>query len=244
MRSKIFFLLLLFSFSHSLSFIKIGHRGACGYEPENTLRSFLKALELGCDMVELDVHLCASGELVVIHDETVDRTTNGTGFVSEKTCDELKTFDAGKGECIPTLREVLDAVDRRMKINIELKGRGTADSVVQLIKEYVQEKNWNYGDFLVTSFDHYALQKISKANAKIPLGILVYCASICADHMARAVGACCVVVNHKVVHKKFVDDLHAQGLSVFVFSINDPDGVVNAQNCAVDGIISDVPDIL
>ena len=83
--------------------VKVGHRGAAGHEPENTLRSFRRAMELGADMVELDVHICGSGELVVIHDETVDRTTDGTGEVAKLTLDELKTLDAGRGERIPTL---------------------------------------------------------------------------------------------------------------------------------------------
>src|SRR6056297_2287931 len=104
--------------------LKIGHRGAMGYEPENTLRSFKKAIELNVDMVELDVYVCSSGELVVIHDDKVDKTTNGKGYVSEKSFDELRKLDAGMGEKIPTLQEVLDLIDKRAKVNIELKGKG------------------------------------------------------------------------------------------------------------------------
>jgi glycerophosphoryl diester phosphodiesterase len=77
-------------------FLKIGHRGAAGHAPENTLLSFQKAMDLGVDMIELDVYVCKTGELVVIHDEKVDRTTNGTGYVREKTLDELKILDAGQ----------------------------------------------------------------------------------------------------------------------------------------------------
>ena len=88
--------------------LRIGHRGAAGHAPENTLVSFEKAIDLGCDMTELDVHICGSGELVVIHDETVDRTTNGSGRVSELTLREIKILDAGDGEEIPTLEEVLE----------------------------------------------------------------------------------------------------------------------------------------
>ena len=102
--------------------VKVGHRGAAGHEPENTLRSFRKALDLGADMVELDVHLCGTGELVVIHDETVDRTTDGSGSVRDMPFHELRGLDAGKGERIPTLREVLDLLEGRAGVNIELKG--------------------------------------------------------------------------------------------------------------------------
>ncbi len=105
--------------------LRIGHRGAAGHEPENTLLSLNKAVELGCDMTEIDVHVCASGEVVVIHDEEVYRTTNGTGFVSQMSLDALKALDAGKGESIPTLEEVLSALKGRIQLNIELKGEGT-----------------------------------------------------------------------------------------------------------------------
>jgi len=104
-------------------FLKIGHRGAMGYEPENTLRSFKKALDLKVDMIELDVYVCKSDELIVIHDDKVDRTTNGQGYVVNKTFEELRTLDAGKNEKIPTLSEVLNLVNRKAKLNIELKGK-------------------------------------------------------------------------------------------------------------------------
>ena len=133
--------------------LRIGHRGACGYEPENTLRSFNHAIQLGVDIVELDVHICQSGEIMVIHDIKVDRTTNGTGFVGDKTLDELKTLDAGKGEQIPTLQEVLDQINRRVKVNIELKGNSTAKPVLKLLEKYIKEAGWSYNDFLISSFN-------------------------------------------------------------------------------------------
>src|SRR4029453_18194831 len=103
-------------------FLCIGHRGACGHEPENTLRSIRRALELRVDGIEIDVRL-AGGELVVLHDARVDRTTNGHGYVFRKSLRELRLLDAGKGERIPTLREVFETVDRHAFINVELKGR-------------------------------------------------------------------------------------------------------------------------
>lgn len=105
--------------------ICFGHRGACGHEPENTLRSVRRALELGADGIEVDVHL-ADGRLVVIHDDTLNRTTNGTGPVAEKSFACLRSLNAGQGERIPTLEEVFDTVNRRAIVNIELKGLGTA----------------------------------------------------------------------------------------------------------------------
>ena len=115
--------------------LRIGHRGAAGRAPENTLFSFEKAVLLGCDMTELDVHLCRSGEIVVIHDETVDRTTDGSGRVSDLTLNELKLLNAGQGEAIPTLYEVLSLLRDMISLNIELKGLGTAKPVSDLVKE-------------------------------------------------------------------------------------------------------------
>src|SRR6202012_4908706 len=115
-----------------------GHRGARGHEPENTVRSVRRALELGADGVEVDVHL-ADGELVVIHDETMFRTNNGRGHVADKTFAELRLLDAGAGERIPTLAEIFDAVNRRAVINVELKGPHTAAPVAELIVEYVKD---------------------------------------------------------------------------------------------------------
>jgi len=105
-----------------------GHRGARGHEPENTLRSVRKALELGADGIEVDVYF-VDGRLMVIHDDTLNRTTNGKGPVAGRTFAELRALDAGKGERIPTLAEVFDAVNHRAVINMELKGPGTAAPV-------------------------------------------------------------------------------------------------------------------
>src|ERR1700691_2371330 len=96
----------------------IAHRGASGYEPENTLASFKKALEIGVDGIELDVHLSKDGNVMVIHDSWVNRTTNGIGRVENKTLKELQKLDAGNGEKIPTLQEVLDVINRKVLINI------------------------------------------------------------------------------------------------------------------------------
>src|SRR3989344_9380836 len=127
--------------------LKIGHRGACGYAPENTLKSFQRAIDLGVDAIELDVQLCKSGELIVMHDNTVDRTTDGSGFIKKLKLKDLKKLDAGEGERIPTLEEVLNLVDRRVKVNIELKGPKTAKPALKLIDEYIKKKGGNLDVF-------------------------------------------------------------------------------------------------
>ncbi len=140
--------------------LKIGHRGAMGHEPENTMLSFQRAIEFGVDMVELDIHLCHSGELVVIHDETVDRTTNGSGRVKDKSLVTLQGLDAGFGQKISTLMEILNFIDKKVKVNIELKGEGTVEPLYKIIQKYISKHGWSYEDFYVSSFDHYKLKKI------------------------------------------------------------------------------------
>ena len=138
--------------------IKIGHRGAKGFIAENTLESFQKALDLGVDAVELDVHLCASGELVVFHDFTVDRMTNGSGEVHKMTLSELKALKVSNQYEIPTLTEVFDLIDRKCWINVELKGHETAQAAVEIIEKYTSEKGWQYEDFIVSSFQKEELE--------------------------------------------------------------------------------------
>src|SRR5208283_430434 len=149
-----------------------GHRGARGHEPENTLRSVWKALELGANGIEVDVHL-ADGRLIVIHDDTLDRTTNGAGSVAEKSFSYLRSLDAGQGERIPTLAEVFDAANRRAVINVELKGPGTAAPVVRLINRYVRAGGWRYEDFLVSSFDLAQIQTAKELQSEIRTGALI-----------------------------------------------------------------------
>ena len=110
----------------------IGHRGACGLEPENTLRSVQRAMDLGVDMVEIDIYE-HEGRLIVMHDETLDRTTNGVGKYSDYSLDHLRKLDAGKGERIPYLEEVIELTRDKVGLNIEIKGRGVVPLLDQTI---------------------------------------------------------------------------------------------------------------
>src|SRR3990172_151413 len=126
--------------SHKI--LRVGHRGAGGYAPENTLASFRKALELKVDMFELDVRLCRSGEVVVLHDETVDRTTDGSGAAGDLSFSQLKKLEAGRGEKIPTLEEVLELAAGKCGVNIELKGENTEQPVAGIIARSVAAGGW------------------------------------------------------------------------------------------------------
>ena len=224
-------------------FLRIGHRGACGYEPENTLRSFRKALELDVDMIELDVHRCRSGDLVIIHDNRVDRTTNGRGYVSEMELEELRSLDAGKGERIPILREVLDMIGGRVAVNIELKGEGTAKPVFDMVEHYVREQNWSYDDFMVSSFNHYELLEFVEMNSSVRIGALMEGIPLGYAEFAEKLNAYSINISRDFVNKTIINDAHNRGMRIFVYTVNNQNEYDRMTSIGVDGIFTDFPDL-
>ncbi len=244
--NRYYYLLLLLVLGlislHADAITVIGHRGACGYEPENTLRSFKKALELGVDVIELDVFLCKSGEVVVIHDPKIDRTTNGKGFVSCLTLEQLQSYDAGKGELIPTLEQVFNLVDKRAVIDIELKGEGTPQAVAQLLEKYISEHDWNYDHFIVTSFNHHLLAEFNQYCPKIARGAIINAIPLTYAQFGSDVQAQAIVVCREFINKAYIQDAHNRGLKVYVYTVNEPDEIKFLKNLGVDGIVSNFPD--
>jgi len=225
-----------------LSCIRIGHRGACGYAPENTLASCAKALELGVAMIELDVYCCASGELVVIHDATLKRTTNGDGCVEQWGLEQLKELDAGHGQKIPTLAEVFDHIDRQAIINIELKGINTGPAVVQLIEHYVHTRGWSYDDFLVSSFNHRQILEIKNLNPALHTSALLEGIPITLAAFAISCNANAIGISKDCITQEYVDHAHKLGLKVYVFTVNETYDIERIAHLRVDGIISNYPD--
>ncbi|WP_220463224.1 MULTISPECIES: glycerophosphodiester phosphodiesterase family protein [unclassified Colwellia] len=224
--------------------LKIGHRGAMGHEPENTLRSFKKALALNVDAIELDVYVCKTGELIVIHDDKVDRTTNGIGYTEDKTFVELRQLDAGKGELIPTLEEVLDLVDKSVIVNIELKGRSTAIATYQVIDKYIKEKGWSELDFMVSSFDHHELNKFKHLYPQIPIGVLLEGVPLSYADCAVELNAQSINLSLDFINQDFVDDAHQKGLQVYVYTVNDYDDIAKVKKLNIDGIFCNFPERL
>ena len=224
--------------------LKIGHRGAAGYAPENTLASFQKALELGVDAIEFDVHVCKTGEVMVIHDETVKRTTDGRGAVAHMSFSELRELDAGGGEKIPTLEEVLDLIDKKVVMHIELKGLHTATEVAQIIERYIKEKGWRREHFLVSSFSVPELKKFRHVAPDIDTGLLVH--GSLQGKLKRTKDFGCVSINPEsaFVTKRLVRGAHEKGLKVFVWTLDDPKKIEKIKALGVDGIFSNYPDRL
>ena len=216
--------------------LRIGHREARAYEPENTLRSFKKALEIGVDAVELDVRKTKDDQLVVIHDADVKRTTNGEGLVNERTLKEIKELSTEKGEKIPTLKEAIDFLDKKAKVLIELKETGIEEKVLALVGENGLQKN-----VIVVSFIEDALRKIRDLDKEVETG-LIYAKHKNPVKAALDLKAQYLVAFYKFTHTANVQKAHENSLKVIVWTINTPEEVAEYVKKGVDGIASDKPD--
>ena len=218
----------------------IGHRGAMGHEPENTLSSIRKALALGAKCVEVDV-ICVDGHLIVIHDDRLERTTNGVGCVSDQSFEYLRSLDAGGGQRIPTLEEVCTAIDAQACLNIELRRPNAAAPVAEIISNLI-ERGWDKDSILVSSFNHRELLEMKRLNGEVKLGVLMPGCLDDAASSAEDLGAFSVHPALKFVNERFVDDAHARNLKVYVYTVNDPKDIARMQQLGVDGVFTDYPE--
>ncbi|TDW49837.1 glycerophosphoryl diester phosphodiesterase [Flavobacterium sp. 270] len=222
--------------------LKIAHRGAKAYEPENTLKAFQKALDLNADGIELDVHLSADGNIIVIHDETIDKMTNGKGFVNTLSLPELKRFLIDGQYEIPTLKEVFDLVNKKCLINIELKNADTLTKVVSLIDEYVSDRNWSYEHFIVSSFDWNALQEVHNLDSKIPIGVLAETNLDLAVAFAETIKAKAIHPYYHLLNEENTKAIQEKGFLVLPWTVNIEEDIQKIKSYNVNGIISDFPD--
>jgi len=218
----------------------IGHRGAMGHEPENTLRSIRKALKLGAPFVEIDVYW-VDDHLMVIHDDRLERTTNGSGEVMQQTFSYLRSLDAGYGERIPTLHEVVTLIKGKAGVNIELKGPGTAEPVEKFIRECV-EAGWDKRTFLASSFDHQELFNLRALDPDIQLGVISRFATTAELDLAESLHAASINPYYETVSPQFVRDAHALGIRVYPFTVNEPDAIVRMYETGVDGVFTNYPE--
>jgi glycerophosphoryl diester phosphodiesterase len=221
--------------------LNIGHMGASGYEPENTFRSFKKALELGADGIELDVRMSKDGVLVVIHDPTVDRVTKNRhhGYVKDMTFEELKKLDVGKGERIPALYEVFEFFKdyKHIKIDIDLKESGLEDKVVDLIRQYNMENQ-----IIVASFFPDSIYKIKRNNDDILTAFLCKSATKENVYLAKVCKADYIHPYYENVDAEFVKYTKEKGLQIYTWTVNDEKKISDFVKI-VDGIITDYPDL-
>lgn len=224
--------------------LKIGHRGAKGHLAENTLESIQKALDLGVDAIELDVHVCRTGELIVIHDFTLDRTTNGEGEVAGKTLENLKALRIEGRYKIPLLTEVLDLIEGKCRINIELKGSHTAPRACEIIEDYIRNRKWSYEDFIVSSFQKNELFEVYQINSQIPIGVLSKASIAEAIELGKSLKAKAIHPSIGIITRENVKECQQQGFLVNVWTVNDRAAIQRMKDFGVDGIISDYPELL
>jgi len=225
-----------------MNILKIAHRGAKAYEPENTLQAFQKALDLNSDGIELDVHLSSDGHIIVMHDETIDKMTSGKGDINTYTLAELKSFLIADGLQIPTLNEVFDLVDKKCFINVELKNADTSKNVVSLIEEYITEKGWNYDHFIISSFDWNALKEVQNLNPNIPIGVLTEEDLDTALAFAESIQAKAIHSDFHLLNADNVRKMQEKGFWVLPWTVNVEEDIQKVKSYNVNGIISDFPD--
>jgi len=233
-------------------FIRIAHRGASGLTPENTLAAFSKAIEIGVDAVELDVHATKDRRVVVIHDSTLDRTTDAKGKVSELTLAEILKADAGihfgsdfSHERIPTLDESLDLIKNNAITVVEIKQKDIAEEVVKAI-----EDTNALDDVLVISFHPSVLCDIRRIHPRIPTGLLIganaaedsYVQGIEYVHKTAEVGASTLSLSHPAVTPELARAVRERGVNLWTWTIDDVDRMREVLDCGLDGITSNYPD--
>ena len=222
----------------------IGHRGAMGHVAENTIPSIKKAMELGVDGIEIDVFRCKTGELVVFHDEKLDRLTNASGLIESLELDSIKKITVLDKYRIPTLEEVLILIDGKVKLNIELKGQGTASPTNDIINQYINKEGWTNDKFIISSFKWDELEKIRSLNSLIPIAVLVNTRvnPIEALPFARKVKAIAINPNFKDLNQENIKEIQSNGFKVFPYTINELDDIERMIKLGVDAIITDYPE--
>jgi glycerophosphoryl diester phosphodiesterase len=192
----------------------IGHRGAMGHETENTLASVQKALDLEVDMIEIDVFRIESGEIVVFHDEKVERLTNGGGGIEDYNVVALKQLTLEGNHKIPLLQDVLKLIDNKVMLNIELKGSNTANRVNFIMEHYISKRGWDRGNFIISSFNWDELKQLRKINQDVAIAVLTGDDPIDAIAIARELNAAAINPHFKNLTQENVQKIKEEGFNI------------------------------
>jgi len=237
-----FLVLILSSCMETNKPLVIGHRGAMGHETENTLKSVQKAMDMGVDMIEIDVFKIKSGEIVVFHDDTVERLTDGEGDIESYTLSDLQQLTVEGGHTIPTLKEVLNLVNGKVLLNIELKGENTAADVNTIIGDYIKGGDWKLTDFIISSFNWDELRKMRKVNATIPIAVLTGKEPLDGIPVAKELDAEAINPSFKTLNLEVANKIREAGLKIYTWTVNEPNDINGMKRIAVDGIITNYPE--
>ena len=216
----------------------LGHRGCAGIEPENTMRAFKRAMDLGVDFIELDVRMSIDKKLVVIHDDKVDRTTNGNGYVRDLTFEAIRKLDAGKGEKIPSLEEAVDLLKKgKQRIAIEIKEPDTLDGILKIVMEEGLSSK-----VIIVSFWHNVLKRVKEIEPEIKTGAIFVGRPVDAVSMAKAAQSELLCLKHKYIDKEVVVECHKNDIGVNAWVVDAIEDIEEMKELGVDIISSDHPD--
>ncbi len=229
----------------------IAHRGASKYAPENTISSFRKAIDLGCDGIELDVHLTLDNKLVVYHDYSLGRTSSGEGFIKDLTLEYIKEQDAGSWfstkfaeEKIPTLEEVLDVIPKSMLLIIEIKAIAMDERKIGNYVVDILNKRGRIESTIISSFNHNILKDVQKISKEIKLGALMYTLLTgMENYLTNDVNYTSVHLSADLINEQLIMSLLERGIKTFVWTINDKYIAEVFRDLSVEGIITNIPDI-
>ncbi|MCR3905301.1 glycerophosphodiester phosphodiesterase [Aeromonas hydrophila] len=219
----------------------IAHRGASGLAPENTLKAIRLALALGAQAIEIDVQL-ADGELWVFHDRRLERCTDGSGVLTAQSRTYLASLDAGEGEGIPTLWQVMEAIAGQAELHIELKGAQTADEVARLTRRAEAELGFAPTQWVVSSFHHPELARFAALRPDIRLGALTSTIPLTLAKFVAELGAWSLNCDVDFVDQALVQDAHDRGLKVLVYTVDESADQAMLAAIGVDGIFTNRPD--
>jgi glycerophosphoryl diester phosphodiesterase len=232
----------------------VAHRGATGYAPENTIAGFDLAVDMKADYIEIDVQRSKDGELVIIHDTTVDRTTDGTGKVGDLTLQQLQGLDAGSwkgesftGESIPTFEEILDRYHGKVGILIELKAPELYPGIEEQVAEALKERNLDQPQnekIIIQSFNFESMKKTDKLLPKVPVGVLTSNRTHTTAEALKEFSTYAEWFNpsYGIVTEEVVDQVHAQGMQIGSWTVRSQEAADFLYEMNVDAIITDYPD--
>ncbi|WP_299322196.1 glycerophosphodiester phosphodiesterase family protein [uncultured Maribacter sp.] len=220
----------------------IGHRGAMGHETENTLPSIQKAMDMGVDMIEIDVFKIKSGEIVVFHDDKLDRLTNAPGNIEDYYFVDLKKVIVEGGHEIPMLQDVLKLIDNKVALNIELKGAGTADKVNHIMNYYIEQRNWSAENFIISSFNWDELKEMRKHNPNVAIAVLTEENPVDAIPVAKELNAVAINPYFKNLDLEKANEIRDAGFKIYTWTVNEPADIDAMKRIGVDGIITNFPE--
>ena len=242
LRNVVWILFIIFSSCTTMHKpLNIGHRGAMGHETQNTVPSIKKALEMGVDRIEIDVFVIQSGEVMVFHDDLLDSLTNATGAIENYTLNELQKVIVKGGHHIPTLEEIITTINRKVPLNIELKGKNTALSTQKIVAAFCA-KGWKKSDFIISSFLWDELEKYRKLDESIAIDILTEENPLDALPIAHQLKAQSINPWFKTLTPENIKRIHQEGFKINTYTVNEPADIQKITAWGVDGIFCNFPE--